>query len=92
MKIENEDEFLRQIIRQDEADGYVAGSYLQNLRYMNDAQAMGTEEQIRALREDLVNRGIYRRLRSPGRAPAGSLAVLREQRRNFGSTDSRQVA
>jgi hypothetical protein len=54
MKIEDEDEFLRSVIRQDEAEGYAAGAYLQRQRYMNDAQAMGDEEQIRALRQTLV--------------------------------------
>jgi len=90
MKIENEDEFLRQIIRQDEADGCSAGSYLENLRYMNDAQAMGDEDQIRTLRESLVTSGVYRQARSPVRA--GSLSLLRGQRRNFIPTDSREAA
>lgn len=92
LKIENEDEFLRDIIRQDEADGYSAGIFLENHRYLNDAQAMGDEEQIRALHEGLVARGIYRRARTPVRSPVGSLAILRAQRRSFVPTDSSQAA
>jgi hypothetical protein len=92
MKVEDEDEFLRAVIRQDEAEGYSAGSYTQNLRYMNDAQAMGDEEQIRALRLTLVARKVYRTVRSPVRAPVGWFALLRGQRSNFVSTDSRGIA
>lgn len=80
MKIENEDEFLRAIIRQDESEGYAAGAYLENQRYLNDGRALGDEDQIRALREDLVVRKIYQQVRSPVRAPVGSLAILRGQR------------
>jgi hypothetical protein len=90
MKIENEDKFLRQIVRQDEAEGCAAGCYRNNLRYMIDAQAMGDEEQIRALRESSVARGVHRRVRSP--ITAGSLALLRGQRRNFIPTNSREIA
>ncbi|RPJ59730.1 MAG: hypothetical protein EHM23_13100 [Acidobacteria bacterium] len=92
MTIENEDEFLRDIIRQDEADGYAAGSYLENQRYMNDAQAMGDEEQMRRLHEDLVNKGVYRRKRRPLTASVGSLMILRGQRRNFLATDTCRTA
>lgn len=92
MKIENEDEFLREIIRQDEAEGYAAGSYLENQRYMNDAQAMGDEEQIRELYNGLVAKGVYRSARRPVRSPVGSLAMLRGQRRNFRPTDTREAA
>jgi putative transposase len=92
LKIENEDQFLRDIIRQDEADGYCAGAYLENQRYMNDAQALGDPDQMLALREMLVARKVYRQVRRPARAPVGSLAMLRGQRRNFIPTDSREVA
>jgi len=83
LRIENEDEFLRDIIRQDEAEGYAPAVYLSHARYMNDAQAMGDEEQIRALRQELVDRKIYRQARCPVRAPVGSLALLRGQRSPF---------
>ena len=82
-ELEDEDEFLRDIISQDEANGYSAGSYLQNLRYMNDAQALGDEEQIRALLQTFMARKIYRQVRSPVRAPFGPFSMLRGQRRNF---------
>jgi len=80
MVIENEEEFLREIIRQDEAEGYAAGCYLEHQRYMNDALAMGDEEQMRALHEGLLARKIYRRARSPVQTPVGSLALMRGQR------------
>jgi hypothetical protein len=92
MKIEDEDEFLRSVIRQDEAEGYAAGAYLQRQRYMNDAQAMGDEEQIRALRQTLVAGRVYRRARRPARAPVGALALLRAPRGDFVSADTREVA
>ncbi len=81
MRIENEDEFLRDIIRQDEADGYTAGIYLQNQRYMNDAVAMGDEDQIRALCGELFARKIYKKMHRPARI--GPLALLRSQRNSF---------
>ncbi len=80
LQIENEDEFLREIIRQDAAEGYEAGVYLKHHSYMIDALAMGDEEQIRALREDLVARKVYRQARKPIRSPVGSLAMLRAPR------------
>jgi len=83
---------LREIIRQDEADGYSTGVYLENQRYMNDAHALGDEEQIRALRDDLVARNVYRQVRRPIRAPVGSLTLLRQQRRNFIAFDSSKIA
>ncbi|RPJ58739.1 MAG: hypothetical protein EHM23_16540 [Acidobacteria bacterium] len=92
MEIDDQDEFLREIIRQDEADGYSAGVYLENQRYMNDAHALGDEEQIRALRDDLVARNVYRQVRRPIRAPVGSLTLLRQQRRNFIAFDSSKIA
>lgn len=92
LKIENEDEFLREIIRQDEADGYRAGCYLENQRYMTDAQAMGDEEQMQALHQTLVTKGVCRPARRPVRSPVGSLALLRGQRRGAAPTGSREVA
>ncbi|MFB3906369.1 MAG: transposase [Acidobacteriota bacterium] len=92
LEIENEDEILRAIIRQDEAEGYRPGVYLENHRYMNDARAMGDEEQIRALREGLVARKVYRQARKPVRAPVGSLALLCGPRRHFIPTSSAGVA
>jgi putative transposase len=83
LRVENEDEFLRDIIRQDEAAGYSAGVFLENQRYFNDAQALGDHEQILALRQMLVDKRLCSQMREPLRAPVGSLAMLRGQRRNF---------
>jgi putative transposase len=83
LRVENEDDLLRAIIRQDEADGYAAGVYLENQRYINDGLVLGEPAHVREVRATLVARRIYKQVRSPAATPSGSLATLRQPRNNF---------
>lgn len=81
LRIENEDELIRALVRQEEADGYQVGIYRSQQRYFTDGGVLGDPEQVQAWQDLLHREGVYRKPREPVRTGSGSLSMLRPQRR-----------
>ena len=88
IRIEKEDELIREIIRQDVEDGYAPGTYRSRHRYFNDGMVIGEPEQVRIWQETVYGRPIDRVAREPVRTGSGPLCMLRKQRPDW-STDLR---
>jgi len=82
IRIDNEDELIRDIIRQDVEDGFTAGIDRNRHRYFNDAVVLGDADQIRCWQHSLLSGGS--RTREPVQATtSGLLYMLRKPRRDL---------
>jgi len=88
IRIEKEDELIRDIIRQDVEDGYGAGTYRSRHRYFNDGMVIGDPDQVRVWQEMLYGGATGRLAREPVQAGSGPLCLLRKQRPDW-KTDLR---
>ena len=80
LRIEREDELIRDIIRQDVEDGLGAGTYRRRHRYFNDGIVIGDKEQVRVWQNLVYGKKTQRVAREPVRVGSGPLCMLRKQR------------